>query len=603
MDGFEGAHAGHAIGPAVAFDGKSKSFIDFDYEDFFENGSVALHLVGSDGTILHANKAELDLLGYPADEYVGRHIAEFYVERDVIEDILARLRRGENVEKYPARMRARDGSIKHVEVTSNVHFQDGVFVNTRCFTVDVTELKRAREELTSRDDQFHQILDALPVAIYTTDRFGKITYYNRAAAELAGREPEIGKDEWCVTFRLFTPDGEELPHAECPMAIALKENRPVRNQEAIAQRPDGTFFPFLPFPTPLQDANGELVGAVNMLVDLSEQRRIESASHRLSAIVESSFDAIVSKDLDGIITSWNHAAERLFGYPAEEAIGKPVTMLIPADRQDEEVNILARIRRGESVESYETIRQRKDGNLIPVSLTISPVRDARGRIVGASKIARDISATKESEHRIRTLMREVNHRVKNQYSVILAMIRETNKRSENPDTFEKQVRERIMALSRSHDLLVLGDWKGATVFELLLAQVKAFGHEERISMSGPSITLSPNAIQYLGMAFHELATNSAKYGVLSGHRGRLAVKWEVIDRDGARRFRLSWTECDGPRVKLVGNGGFGTIVLKRVSPQAMSGTADLKQYPDGVVWTLEAPLESVEASLVDQKSP
>ncbi|TIW77738.1 MAG: sensor histidine kinase, partial [Mesorhizobium sp.] len=141
-----------------------------------------------------------------------------------------------------------------------------------------------------------------------------------------------------------------------------------------------------------------------------------------------------------------------------------------------------------------------------------------GRIVGASKIARDITSAKESEERIRMLMREVNHRVKNQYAVILSMIRETNKRSGSPDVFEKQVRERIMALSRSHDLLVSADWKGATVADLLLAQAKPFGREDAIGLHGPALVLTPNAVQYLGIAFHELCTNSAKYGVLSGRK-------------------------------------------------------------------------------------
>ncbi|WP_040592791.1 PAS domain S-box protein, partial [Mesorhizobium metallidurans] len=462
---------------------------DFDFKDFFENGGIALHLVGADGTILYANKAELEMLGYPAEQYIGHHISEFYPDQDVIGDILARLGRGEKLDKYPAQMCGSDGSIKHVEVTSSAQFRDGQLVNTRCFTVDVTDLHRAHTELSRQDDQFHQILDSLPVAIFTTDRDGKITYYNRAAADLAGREPEIGKDEWCVTFRLFTPDGKELPHDECPRAIALKENRPVRNQEAVAQRPDGSFFPFLPYPTPIRDEDGSLIGAVNLLLDLSDRQRADEARQHLSAIVESSFDAIVSKDVNGIITSWNLAAERLFGYAADEAIGRPVQMLIPTDHQDEEPRILERIRRGERVDSYETIRQRKDGRLIPVSLTVSPVRNATGQIIGASKIARDISSAKESEQRIRMLMREVNHRVKNQYAVIISMIRETIKRSDNPAEFERQVRERIMALSRSHDLLVLGDWKGVTVFELLLSQAKSFGNEERISMSGPSITL------------------------------------------------------------------------------------------------------------------
>ena len=574
--------------------------VTIDFEDFFENAAVALHVVGADGTVLYANKAELELLGYARQDYVGRPIRDFHLDHDLIDGILARLARGEKVAKVPACLRSADGSIKHVEITSNPHFVDGKFLHSRCFSVDVTELRRTRTELENKDQHFRQILESLPVAVYTTDASGVITYFNQAAAGFAGREPEIGKDKWCVTHRLFTAEGEPMPHTECPLAIALRENRPVRNVEALAQRPDGTIIPFLPFPTPVRDSEGKVVGAVNALVDLSESTRMDAVAQRLSAIVESSFDAIVSKELNGVITTWNNGAQRLFGYSAEEAVGRSVTLLIPAGQEDEEPRILERIRRGERVDSYETIRQRKDGSLVPVSLTISPVRNAAGRIVGASKIARDISSAKESEHRIRMLMREVNHRVKNQYAVILSMIRETNKRTDSGDVFERLVRERIMALSRSHDLLVSADWKGATIFELLLAQIKAFGEEERISMSGPSIVLSPNALQHLGMAFHELGTNSAKYGVLSGAEGTIAVSWDVID---GKLFKLTWREEDGPEVQTIGKeGGFGSVVLKRVAPQAVSGTGDLALGPRGVTWTLEAPLANVDASARNEGS-
>ena len=577
----------------------SEDSLDLDYQDFFENGAVALHLVSADGVILHANKAEFDLLGYPSEEYVGRHIADFYPDRDLIEDILSRVTRGEKIARYPARLKARDGSIKHVEITSSGHFRDGKLINTRCFTVDVTDLERTRSDLKQHDRTYHQILDGLPVAIYTTDREGTITYYNRAAAEMAGREPEVGKDKWCVTFKLFTADGKQLPHDECPMAIALRENRPVRNQQAVAQRPDGSFFPFLPYPTPLEDEHGNLIGAVNMLLDLTDRQRAEEATQHLSAIVESSFDAIVSKDLNTIIKSWNQGAERLFGYTADEAIGQSVIMLIPENHQHEEPRILERIRRGERVDTYETIRQRKDGSLVPVSLTISPVRNATGQIVGASKIARDITSARENEQRIRMLMREVNHRVKNQYSVILSMIRETNKRSETPKQFESQVRERIMALSRSHDLLVSADWKGATIGELLAAQTQPFPQGDVIEMSGPSLILSPNAVQYLGIAFHELATNSAKYGVLSGDDGKISVRWTTTGSGVSRLFRLIWSETDGPQVQTLGQGGFGTVVLTRVAPAAVGGQANLDYGPHGITWKLEAPLAGVDGSIAN----
>jgi PAS domain S-box-containing protein len=447
------------------------------------------------------------------------------------------------------------------------------------------------------------LLQAIPVAVYTTDAEGRITFYNDAAAELWGSRPVLGESQWCGSWRLFHLDGRPMQHDECPMAIAIREQREVRWEQAIAERPDGSRVAFMAFPTPLRDRSGKIVGAINTLIDRSEHERAGEASMRLSAIVESSSDAIISKNLDSTITSWNGAAERLFGYTAEEAIGRSVTMLIPAGRRDEETEIIERIRRGERIETYETIRQRKDGSLVPVSLTVSPVRDGFGRIVGASKIVRDVSSHRDSEQRIRLLMREVNHRVKNQYAVILSMIRETNKRSKTPGDFERQVRERIMALSLSHDLLVLGDWKGTTVFELLLAQLKPFGNEDRVTISGPSLKLRPNAVQYLGIAFHELATNSAKYGALSESGGRVGVEWKVTpEPDGSQRFGLAWRESGAPAITDRTRGGFGTVVLERIAPQAVSGTGCIEYQLDGIVWTLDAPLDQVEASL-DDKEP
>jgi PAS domain S-box-containing protein len=255
------------------------------------------------------------------------------------------------------------------------------------------------------------VLDVLPSAVYVTDACGRILYYNRAAASLWGREPALFESFWCGSWKLYRPDGTVLPHDQCPMAITLKQGRPVRGVEAVLERPDGTRIPFIPYPAPLFDAAGTLVGAVNMMVDISGQKtsettlrneiderlRVEEAHERLVSIIESSDDAIVSKDLDGIIVSWNGGAERLFGYTAKEVVGKPVTILIPAHRRDEESDILERIRRGERVDHYETIRQRKDGSLLNISLTVSPVRDSEGKVVGASKIARDVTPRKRAE--------------------------------------------------------------------------------------------------------------------------------------------------------------------------------------------------------------
>ncbi|ARP67805.1 histidine kinase [Mesorhizobium sp. WSM1497] len=330
---------------------------------------------------------------------------------------------------------------------------------------------------------------------------------------------------------------------------------------------------------------------------------LEITAHaRLAAIVDSSFDAIVSKDLNSIITSWNAAAHRMFGYTAEEAVGRSVLMLIPDHLKDEETDIISRVRKGELLASYETIRRRKDGGLIAVSLTISPIRNGSGEIIGASKIARDITASKESERRIRLLLREVNHRVKNQFAVILSMIRETSKRSTDPREFEEMIRSRIMALSRSHDLLVNSEWAGASLFDLAQEQLKPFGHEARVSLSGPLLTLQPNAVQNLGMAFHELGTNSSKYGALASEAGRLEITWRIVEGASDKlEIHLLWDETmpvregerPGGRQDETTRKGFGTVVLQRVAPQSLNGLAVLDRSPGHLSWSLTAPLDSI----------
>jgi PAS domain S-box-containing protein len=261
------------------------------------------------------------------------------------------------------------------------------------------------------ENQFRALLDALPAAIYVTDAAGRITYYNQAAVDLAGRRPELGTDEWCVSWRLYSLDGSPLPHDQCPMAVALKENRAVRGAEAILERPDGARIPFMPYPTPLRDASGKLIGAVNMLVAISERKDADEARAYLAAIIESTDDAIVSKTLEGVVTSWNKGAEAMFGYTAEEMVGQPITRLFPPDRLEEENLILNRIKRGERIEHFETVRRRKDGRDIDISVTISPVRDGSGRIVGVSKIARDITDQKRAEATLRDLNENLEQRV------------------------------------------------------------------------------------------------------------------------------------------------------------------------------------------------
>lgn len=413
----------------------------------------------------------------------------------------------------------------------------------------------------------HDILEALPEAVYTTDARGLITFFNTAAISLWGVTPKLGESEFCGSWKLYWPDGTPLPHAECPMAIALKERRPVRGLEAIAERPDGTRIRFRAFPSPIFDATGNLIGAVNMLVDLSDQEIADEAARRHDAIVESSDDAIVAKDLNGTIINWNSGAQRLFGYTAEEAIDKPVAMLIPADRQDEEPGILERIRRGERIEHYETIRRRKDGSLVEISLAISPIRNREGRIIGAAKIARDITERRQAEEQKNLLIKEMDHRVKNLFALANSVVSLSARSATTPAELASAVCARLNALARSHALTIahgLNSEQPTTLHTLIQTIVAPYAGgddncQSRAFVTGPDISIAGSAVTSFALLLHEFATNAAKYGALSSSEGFL----DISCSESGDLFTLEWSERNGPVIDQVPDGvGFGSLLAK-----------------------------------------
>lgn len=338
------------------------------------------------------------------------------------------------------------------------------------------------------------------------------------------------------------------------------------------------------------------MGRANDLLDVEDESR---RNDLLAAIVESSNDAIVSKDLNGIVTSWNRGAQLVFGYSAEEMIGRPILTLIPEDRHSEEVDIISRIRRGQKVEHYETVRRRKDGELIHVSLTISPIRTEGGRIIGASKIARDTTERVRAEQTQRMLMREVNHRSKNLLAVVEAMVRKTASTTP-PHELVARISQRLQALSAIQNLLVYGDWRGVDLRTLITTQTAPYT-EGRIELSGPPVLLQPPAAQALGLAFHELATNAARHGSLSEQSGAVKVEWALEDRDGERMLELSWAEAHGPLVAAPANTSFGTTILKRATEDALDGTVTIDYAAGGLKWTVVAPAREAVVPVAGQE--
>jgi PAS domain S-box-containing protein len=236
------------------------------------------------GVILTWNRGAQRVFGYTAEEVIGKPVAVLIPADRLDEEpgILARIRRGERIDHYETVRQRKDGSLINISLTvSPIRDHDGRVVGASKIARDITERTRAENVLRDSERKLQDLFSSIPAAIYTTDAEGRITYYNDAAVELAGRTPELGSDEWCVTWKLYWPDGTPMRHDECPMAVALKEGRAIRNAEAIAERPDGTRVPFIPYPTLLRDARGKIMGAINMLVDISERRQAETQQRML----------------------------------------------------------------------------------------------------------------------------------------------------------------------------------------------------------------------------------------------------------------------------------------------------------------------------------
>jgi PAS domain S-box-containing protein len=267
---------------------------------------------------------------------------------------------------------------------------------------------RDAQDSTARDDlavsdlldlgSQTRLIELFPMAAYAVRApDGVIAWFNSRAAELWGRVPVVGDtdERFCGAYKLYHPDGTYMAHCETPVALALATGTSVHDQEVVIEKPDGSRVTVSVFIDPIRDNDGAVVGVVNFFHDISERKQAERTTGLLAAIVDSSDDAIVSKNLNGIITSWNRGAEQLFGYSAKEAIGQNIRLILPQDRHHEEATILKKLARGERIDHFETVRVRKDGSMLDISVTISPVTDAAGVVIGASKVARDITERKQ----------------------------------------------------------------------------------------------------------------------------------------------------------------------------------------------------------------
>ena len=365
--------------------------------------------------------------------------------------------------------------------------------------------------------------------------------------------------------------------------------------EAVAERPDGSRVPFAPYPKLLKDAAGRVTGAVNVLVEIADRHESHIKAERLAAIVASSEDAIIGKDLTSTITSWNEGAERIFGYSSEEMVGQSILRLIPERLQGEELEIIAKLKRGERIDHFDTMRQTKNGKEIEVSITVSPIRDLAGKVVGASKVARDVTQRKQDEVFQQLLVEELNHRVKNTLAIVQSIASQSLRKAASPESFAESFNGRVQALARAHDLLVRRRIRGSSLSDIISQQVQlGWDHDGRIEAVGPEVLIGGRDAMHLALVLHELATNARKYGALAPTHGngRLRISW-IVDFQPSARLALQWQETGVVGITTPGRRGFGSTLIER-SLEGSEGTVHVNFGGDGLECHIQLPLEPLE---------
>jgi PAS domain S-box-containing protein len=382
----------HAIPPSIEAATYLKAIVD-STDDAIISKNLA-------GIIQSWNRAAEQIFGYTAAEAIGQPILLIIPPElhDEEKTILARLRQGERIDHYETVRRRKDGRLIDIALTvSPVRDVNGTIIGASKIARDIIERKQAKLAIAEAQSRLATTLESIGDAVLATDPQSLVTYLNPVAERLIGYSmlEAMGRPLEEI-FRIVNEETRQ-PVAS-PLDRVLREGNVVGlANHTVLLRPDGSELPIDDSAAPIKDSDGRILGVVLVFRDVSERYKAARQAALLSLIVASSDDAILSKDLTGTITSWNRGAERIFGYTAEEMIGSSILRIIPLERQAEEAAILSKLRRGERVEHYETVRRKKDGRLCDISLTVSPLLDEDGNIIGASKIARDITEQKRAQ--------------------------------------------------------------------------------------------------------------------------------------------------------------------------------------------------------------
>ncbi|AYD04704.1 PAS domain S-box protein [Neorhizobium sp. NCHU2750] len=454
----------------------------------------------------------------------------------------------------------------------------GVF----CIVNETTDRVRADQALQASEERLRAVISQSAAGIGQGSLQGEIMHVNRRFCEIVGYEEGelLGKNIADITYAGDMPEQTRL-------FSRLAATGESFDMEKRYVRKDGGLIWVNNTVSALRDDQGRIHQVAVISVDISERKKAQEAERRLASIIASSNDAILAIDLDMTITAWNGGAKRLYGYTAEEIVGQSVLMLVPKDRVDEEPALLEQVKAGLVIEAYETKRRHKDGHLVDVLLSVSPIHDTAGKVVGASKIAHDISAKMEADRLQAVLIGELHHRVKNVFATVIAIARQTFAKATDTQDAVAAFEARLSAMAHAHDLLAEGDWQSADL-AAVVEQAAAPYPPERFTISGPSVLLPQKAVATFSLALHELGTNAAKYGALSVPTGRVSIIWTYDPETSA--LSLRWQESHGPKVDIPTKKGFGSRLVERLLAAELNGASTIIYDPAGVICEIEALL-------------
>ena len=469
--------------------------------------------------------------------------------------------------------------------------------------IDITERKQAEERLQESERKVRELLGALPAAIYVTDAVGHIIYCNQSAVDLWGTEPVLGKDKWSDLVKFYHADGSPMVLEDCPTEVALKHGRIARGQEAIVERRGGTRIPVIPYPTPLRDESGTIVGVVNMTVDISERRKVELAlaerNIQLSLAGKAVLVGSYSYDTNTEMMQISEGYVAIHGFPegtTEIARSECLAGVHPDDigRAEQARSEAFRACRGEYSVEYRIVRPDNEMRWVETRCFISYGSEGRPqRVVGVSI---DITERKRVEEQQGKLVAELDHRVKNVLATVQAIAAQTLQASSTMEHFVAALDGRIRSMGLTHELLSHRRWRGIPLAELVGRELAPYATGSNTEFSGPEVMLSAEAGQAMATVLHELVTNAAKHGALSASTGRVSIDWRLpLNGSASGRLALSWRETGGPLVVSPSKSGYGMDVVRSVIPYELGGTVDHVLAPEGARCRMEIPLAHLRA--------